>query len=707
MKIPLIMQMHTGENGIATLSMMLGTYKKFVTSNDIRKKCSITRNGVSVKELCNTAESYNLDTEILDIKAKDLYKEKLPVVALWKRKYYVIIKGIKRGNVNLVDAAKGVYSMSLEAFEKKYLGKIIRYKPNKNFTQSGKPKSQISMIYNRVKNYKPAILFTIALNLIVVVFSLLQVQFKKNIIDLVLVRKDLSIFLLLSIILISYSIIIFAINSIKTVNLYGVSRKMSASYGGKLFKKLLHLPYSFYEENSKGELMERIETNLMLDNSLISSFVPKLIAGLMTFLYFFLLFQYNYIMAILCLIIELLFIICTFLFQKRRTMILRNTNMTSGTLNASTLNGLSLIEAIKSTGSEQNFFQMWNKSQYLLWKSKKFTIRLDAVLNSIDLIHSLATSTLLTFLGAWFIINGNITMGILSAFQSVNSSLGASLNSLLSLINVVQTTSTSIERIDDIYERDTRPPVLLKSKDPDKILGTLNVNKVWFSYNNDKNYVLKDISFKVNQGEMVAIVGASGCGKSTLLKLISDMYEPTKGEILYDNKKRNDIPDIVFRSSLTSVDQEIMLFEDSIYNNLCMWDSTIYDFEMVMAAEDANIYDRISKESNSFDTMIYENGKNFSGGEKQRLELARALCLEPSIILLDEFSSALDSLTEKIIFENIKQKRVTCIIAAHRLSTVKQCDKIIIIENGQISAAGTHEELYKGNDYYRRLVDLD
>jgi ABC-type multidrug transport system fused ATPase/permease subunit len=264
---------------------------------------------------------------------------------------------------------------------------------------------------------------------------------------------------------------------------------------------------------------------------------------------------------------------------------------------------------------------------------------------------------------------------------------------------------TNIERIEDINAREGIPEIPVQDENPDKLRGIVQVDHISYYYNKGDNRALDDINFTVGQGEMVALVGASGCGKSTLMKILSGMYEPVEGKVLYDGKERREIPDVIFHGSLACVDQEVMLFEDTISSNVKMWDDTIRDFEMILAARDAQIYDRITREREGFDANIQEDGKNFSGGERQRLELTRALSLETSILLLDEFTSALDSLTEQKVFDAIRKKGVSCIIAAHRLSTVIQCDKIIVMDHGKIVEMGTHDELYRANGIYRKLIE--
>lgn len=705
MKIPVIMQMHSGENGIAMVAAMLACYKKYVPFEELRKTCTNSRNGMSIGNLCSAAESYGLMTEIVQLDVEALRKEKKPVVVYWKKKYYAIVKKIKKNKVSLMDPAKGAYDISLEQFQKKYSGKAIRFEKGPEFQPDGRQESSIHVIYNRLKNYKFALALTVILNSLVVFLGTYRITLRKDLIDDVMVNGDMDRFLPLSAALIGLALVVLILNSAKLIQLYSVSRRMSASSGSKLFRKLFALPIRFYEQNSKGELLERIENNTSLDNSLISSLVPKVVNSVMTFFYFGLMIQYNSIVAVICIVVEFFFIFISVTLQRKNAIIQRSINASSGAMNTSLINGMSIIETIKATGSERQFFGMWSSTQQSYQEDQNATVQITAVSSMADSIHTVTTSAILLFLGAYFIMVGQITVGILTAFQSIYNTMSASLQSMLSTANTVQKMRTNIERIEDINAREGVPEIPVQDENPDKLRGIVQVDHISYYYNKGDNLALDDINFTVGQGEMVALVGASGCGKSTLMKILSGMYEPVEGKVLYDGKERREIPDVIFHGSLACVDQEVMLFEDTISSNVKMWDDTIRDFEMILAARDAQIYDRITREREGFDANIQEDGKNFSGGERQRLELTRALSLETSILLLDEFTSALDSLTEQKVFDAIRKKGVSCIIAAHRLSTVIQCDKIIVMDHGRIAEMGTHDELYRANGIYRKLIE--
>lgn len=707
MNVPVIMQMHTGENGLAVLAMMLAYYKKYVTFEELRKTCVFSRNGMELKDLANSAQRYGLNTEVISCSADELKDCDFPIAVLWKKKYYCIVRKIRRKMVYVTDPAKGEYTITYDRFQELFSGQAIKFSKGESFVPGGRIESSLSLIYKRIANYKYTLILTVILNSLAVALGTYQIVVRKALIDDVMVGGNKLRFLPLMILMIAIAVIVFLLNSLKLVQLYKVSRRMAADAGSKLFKRLFAMPIRFYEQNSKGELLERIESNISFDNSLISSLVPKVVNSIMTFFYFALMINYNLPVAIACIGLEILFMLVSFLLQRRNAIIQRSINASSGAMNTSLLNGLSVIETIKATGSERIFFGMWSKAQQGYQENQHSTLRINSLLSFVGSIHRIVVSAILLFVGAYLIIRGEITLGMLSAFQAIYNNMSASLESMLSTAGTIQKMRTTIERIEDINRREVIKPVPIpEGEDVDKLRGIIKVDNVSFSYNNGDGLVLSNINFDLNQGEMIALVGASGCGKSTLMKIISGMYKPTEGNVFYDGKKRDEIPDVVFNSSIACVNQEIMLFEDSIENNIKMWDDTVADFEMILAARDAQIHERIAQEIGGYKAMVCEGGRNFSGGEKQCLELARALAIDTSTLLLDEFTAAMDSITEKKVFDSIRRKGVSCIIAAHRLSTVAQCDRILVMEHGKIVEDGTHEELLKAGGVYSKLIEV-
>lgn len=401
-----------------------------------------------------------------------------------------------------------------------------------------------------------------------------------------------------------------------------------------------------------------------------------------------------------------MFSIIVMVLQRYSLTIMRSAIRSSDATRASLFRGLNAIDTIKVSGSEESFYRLWSHSIYLDQSNTMKSQNMMSCINLVRNMQSVFISVTILGFGGFLISKGEITMGMLMGFQTVFSSFSNSMLSVASTGKQVMKIRTTQERMEDVFSEESKEEVKMSpEKNYYKLKGKIEIENLSYCYNKGEEPAISDINLSVNQGEAVALVGRSGCGKSTLMKIISGVYPEYDGKLTFDGKTRKEIPDTVFYSSIASVNQDINMFETNIKNNLKMWDSTIEDYEVILAAVDAQIHNRILKERQGYLSDVSTDGKNFSGGERQRLELARALSQEPTILLLDEFTSALDADTEDKVFRGIKNRSVSCIIAAHRFSTVVQCDKIVVMDQGRIVEVGTHQELYKKNGLYRQLIE--
>lgn len=708
MKIPVVIQMQPGENGAAALCMILGYYRRFVSLAEMREVCICSRNGSSPAQIVQAAAAYGLDAAAEKTPVSGLASMPLPLLVIWRRKNYVIIKSIRKNIVTLVDPSSGEYKMTWQKFEALYAGTAFTFTPNASFRAGGKREPLVSLIWERLKPLKWPFCIVGGLTILCVFLNLRMTYIRSDFMDQILNQpgnqsKAFTLLLIYLSLLLAYT----AAAMVKTWLINRTSRSNSARSGSLLFKKILAQPMHFFEQYSPWNLISRISSNLTLDNSIITSLTPRIVDAAMTMVYIFNLFSTQAVMAAVCLAIVILSTALTLVIQEKNAIMSRSM-ATNGTLvSSSLLNGMNMIETIKSTGSERDFYNMWYESQAKYNKNRiarsRFSIYSFYVIN----ISQGLLQTVQLFLGAYFVIKGNITLGMMAFFQSILNSLISAVHNGLDTMDKLQTMRTDIERVNDISRRDSRTVIPLdesKYGEPDKLGGSVSASHLVYRYNPGDDPAVNDVSFEIKPRQMVAFVGATGSGKSTVLKMLADLYKPESGEIFYDGKLRRDIPDVVFHSSVGTVDQETVMFEDSVYNNISMWDSTIEHFEVVLAARDAKIEERILRNVGDYNAMILENGRNYSGGELQRLELARALAHEPTLLLLDEFTSALDALTEDRLMKSIREKGTTCVIVAHRLSTIVDCDQIFVMDHGRIVEHGTHGELYAKGGLYRRLI---
>ncbi len=707
MGIPLITQIQASDNGGAALAMMLGFYKRYVSVSEMRKVCISSRNGSSVAQVCAAAEHYGLKAEGKKLSFDELRGHKLPVLVCWKKKFYCVVEKITKKQITVLDPAKGRYSITIDKFICSYSGQSIELSPGPDFKPGGQRISTISMLAERLSGYKKHFILLSLFSAALVFLNILYLNYKQEMVDVVMADSKNDGFFYTSIALVAIMLVQFILNVTKEVTTAKVSRRMAAESGAATYRQLFRLPLRYFEKISRGEIMERLDSNTKIDNSILTTLTPKLFNAVALIFYIVLIYSYNAVLATVLLVVYLIISTAIISIQKYSVMINRSIVSTNESMRSSLLNALNSIDSIKASGSEDKFFRLWNEQVNDLRDENANSLMIDALLSMLQTLQSLLTSAIMLILGAYLIIKGHLTIGMYSCIQTVFNTIGNTMQGLFSTTKQIQTMRTTLERIDDIKNYDTVPEIPIPDdSEPDKLSGEVTCEHLYYRYNEGDDPVLKDVSLTVSPGEMVALVGASGCGKSTLMKLIGGMYQVQDGSITYSGKKREEIPDVVFHSSVGCVDQEVNMFADSIRANLKVWDDTVEDFEMILAARDAQIHNRIIKNNYGYDAIVSDNGRNYSGGEQQRLELARTLAAEPNLMILDEFTSALDAMTEKKVFDAIRNKGVSCLIAAHRFSTVVECDKIIVMEHGRIVEQGTHSELYEARGLYYKLLCL-
>ena len=708
MKIPVVIQMQPGENGAAALCMMLGFYKKYVSLEEMREACICSRNGSSPEQIVQAAQKYGLDAEVTQVPGSDLPSTPMPALVVWRRKYYAIIKSIRRGIVTVVDPSSGEYKLTWEKFESLYSGTVISLKKGAAFVPGGKREPLLTLIWGRLRALKWPICALGILTVLCVWLNLRMTHIRSDFLDNILGNENTAKagYILLFTYLAVLTLYTLA-SMLKTWLANRTSWANSARSGSLLFKKILVQPLQFFEQYSPWNLISRVNSNMTLDNTMITALAPRVVDAAMTMVYIFDLFSTQSMLALICLLIVIISTGLTLLIQSKSAIMSRSMVSNGTAVSSSLLNGMNMIETIKSTGSERDFYNKWYENQTRYNQSRMGRFRFSMMSSAVSTLSQGLLVTVQLFLGAWLVTQGRLTLGAMAFFQSILNSMITSINHSLDTVDTLQTMRTDIERVDDINHRQSRTSIPLDETtygEPDKLNGSVRVSHLCYRYNPGDALAVNDVSFEVQPGQMVAIVGQTGCGKSTVLKLLADLYTPESGEILYAGKRRQDIPDVVFHASVGTVDQEAVMFDDSIYNNIRMWDDTIEHFEVVMAARDACIEERILRNIGDYSAIILENGRNYSGGELQRLELARALAHEPTLLLLDEFTSALDAMTEDRVMKAIRDKGTTCVIVAHRLSTIVDCDRIYVMEQGRIVQQGTHEELYAQEGLYRQLI---
>ncbi len=705
-KVPLIMQMNASENGAAALSMILAYYKKFVPISEVREQCVSSRNTTTVSQLCKAAAHYQLETvceECTD--TEKLRKLKYPVIAQWNKRYYAIICGVGRKTVRLCDPARGQYNITIESFWKRFGGTILRIRPGAEFHPSGKPDSMLEILWNHMKGNGGVFGKVILIRGMATAAVIITVLLSRSIMDEIMSKGEKRLILpfLLALAFLVLCRIILSVG--ETLYILKESRRMTAQSAVNLYKTILMQPMHFFEERFSGDLVHRMDANTYLNYTILQKLTPRAIDFASAIFYIALMFYYNVPITCMILGVEAIYALANHLLNKKISTVSRSISTAESAANSRTLHGMDMMETIKITGAEHAYFTSWIDSQNAFDEGKYKLIRLYTLSGFMTNLRNYLSSALLLFAGVFFIINGFFTMGLLSLYMTVVQNMQNNMEQMTDIMKELQLVRTDIERVDDILQMKTMPEIELGETVPEKIKGDICIKDVCFSYGLNDQAILENFNLKIGKGESVAIVGKTGCGKSTLLKLLTGLYQPESGEILYDGKSLSEIPTAIAHASIASADQEIMMFADSAGNNIRLWDELIEDYEMIHAAKDAQIHSVIADSHGGYESKIVEHGRNYSGGELQRIELARALAKEPTVLILDEFTSALDAITEEKVFQAIMKRGITCVIAAHRLSTVMLCDRVIVMNHGKIMEEGAPLQLYNQGGWFTRLME--
>ena len=710
--VPVIMQMEALECGAASLAMVMAYYGKWVPLEQVRLDCGVSRDGSNARNMLVAARSYGFEAQGFRCETAALRDGiELPCIIHWNFNHFVVLDGFRGNYAWINDPARGEVKVPLEEFDRAFTGVCLQIVPGEDFEPSGKRKSTLAFARSRLKGAGAAVAFVLLSTVIGYLFGIINPAFSRFFMDRLLTgenRELLYPFLLLMIAMGLAQVIVSWVQAVYSLKING---KMAIVGSSEFMWKVLRMPTEFFSQRLAGDILQRQGTNASIASTLVNTLTPLLLNTLMMIVYLVVMLRCSVLLTVVGLVTIVLNLLVSQLISAKRVNITRVQMRDSGKLSAATVSGIQMVETIKSSGAENGYFQKWAGYQASVNAQSVRFARLNQILGMIPSALSAIADALVLILGVLLAMQGKFTLGMIMLFQGFLNSFMSPAMMIISAGQSLQEMRTEMERVEDVMQYPTDPHFsdapLSEDEDYSKLSGEVEIKNISFGYSRLGQPLIRDFSMHIRPGSRVAFVGPSGCGKSTLSKLISGLYRPWSGEILFDGKPIESIDRSVFTGSVAVVDQDIVLFEDTIAGNIKMWDESIEDFEMILAARDAQIYDDIMAREGGFYGTLTEGGKDLSGGQRQRLEIARVLAQDPSIIIMDEATSALDAKTEFELVKAVKDRGITCIVIAHRLSTIRDCDEIIVLDHGEVVERGTHEELMARGGAYTELIASD
>ena len=706
-RVPVVMQLEMLECGAASLTMIMNYYQKWITLEQARVDCGVSRDGSSAKNIITAARSYGMVAKAWKLEPEDLREEgPFPCIIHWGFNHFVVLCGFKGRGAVLNDPARGRVTVSWEEFDKEFTGICLTFEPGENFEPSGERKSILAYASERLKGTSAAVLFVVLTTTISSLMGIISPVFGRIFLDRLLTGRNpdwlmpftaaMSLFAILN-------ITVLWIAAIYSVRIQG---KMAAVGSASYLWRVLRLPMQFFGQRIPADISDRQGTNASIAGTLVNTFAPLVIHAATMVFYLVIMVRYSLVLSLIGIGAIVINLVVSRLISDKRVNITRVQMRDSAKLSGATASGIKMIETIKASGAEKGYFGRWAGFQASVNTQNVRYVRLNMFLGMIPTAITTLANMAVLGLGVALVLRGQFTVGMVMAFQGFLSSFMAPATSLIQAGQSLQEMITQMERVDDVMSYPIDPVFEEKEKtgEYEKLTGAIEMENISFGYSRLGDPLITDFSLSVKPGQKIAFVGRSGCGKSTLAKLLSGLYQPWTGSITFDGTPIGEIDRNVFTGSIAVIDQDITLFEDTIADNIKMWDSSIEDFEMILAARDAGIHDDIVQKDGGYGHKVLEGGKDFSGGERQRIEIARALAQDPTICILDEATSALDAKTEYEVVKSISDRGITCIVIAHRLSTIRDCDEIIVLDRGRVIERGTHEELFAKGGFYTQLV---
>jgi len=714
-RTPTMLQMEAVECGAAALGIVLGYYGRIVPLTELRLECGVSRDGSKASNVLKAARLYGLNAKGFKKSLAAVQEIKPPFIVFWNFNHFLVVEGFVEKNVYINDPATGPRKVSLDEFDQGFTGVILVMEPGPEFKKGGKKKGIIPALATRLQTSRLAIIFCLVAGLLLTIPRLAIPAFTQVFIDEIIIenRTDWLRPLVLGMVL--TALLTGLLTRLQLTYLRRLLLKLSVTMSGQFIWHTIRLPVGFYAQRFAGEISSRVQLNDQVAQILSGRLATTIIDSVMIVFYALIMFFYDPLLTLIAIIFAVANFIALQSLSRSRVDANIRLSQETGKVAGIAISGIQSIETVKASGLELDLF-----SKFAGYYAKSINAQQELgiptrVLGTFSTVLTSVAVTSILVVGGFRVMAGSLSIGGLIAYQTLTGEFFQPVNQLVNFAGTLQDLEANLNRLDDVLENPIDPEAqraidqdnsspAMYSQESFKLQGYVELRGLTFGYSRLEDPLIQDLNLSLKPGQRVALIGGSGSGKSTVAKLLTGLYQPWSGEILLDGIPRRQITRPILANSLAMVEQEIFLFAGTVRDNLTLWDSTVPEEDIIAACQDAAIHDLILNTPGGYNSQLSEGGMNLSGGQRQRLEIARALVRNPSILVLDEATSALDAETELIIDRNLRRRGCSCIVVAHRLSTIRDCDEIIVLERGKVVQRGTHEELRNQPGVYTRLV---
>ena len=707
---PVLLQMHASECGAACLGSILAYFGRWVPLTELREKCEVSRDGSSAASILRAARHFGLGCNGLSVRTDQLKSLPLPLILFWQFSHFVVLEGFDGRNFYLNDPATGRRRVSADEFDKDYSGIALRFKCGDDFRTGGERPGLYGQLGTLLAGSWSVLTGVLACALMLTLLALVVPASLSVFVDDVLDNHGPWGGLVAA--LIGGGVLVYVLSWLKYRFLKRLSVRISVIGYNRGLSRLLRLPVEFFDHRLVGDLTDRVSSIDRIAKNLTDQFLILLIDMAISAVLLVAMLTYDVLLTLVVVLLALLHGMMAHFLNALRTVQSQAMRREQGLLIGFGMQMLSHADNLRTTGSDDRFFSRWSGQQARELHARQLHSELGSINAALPGLIAVFRSAAVLGIGASLVMAGEMTLGTLVGFYVLAEMFLAPVGRFLEFADKRLALETDLQRLEDISKSSEDP--VFKRRNPEaeaiptfngrlQLAGQLELRNVTFGFNKSRPPLIKDFNLVIGPGQRVAVVGPSGSGKSTLARLVSGICQPWSGEILFDGHPRDEIPEEVLRRSISMVDQDVVLFSASLRDNITLWNPAVPDELIVAAARDACIHDEILLRPHGYSTFVEEGGVNFSGGQRQRLEITRALVGNPTVLILDEATSALDAATEEYVDDALRRRGVTCLIVAHRLSTVRDCDEIIVLDKGAEVQRGTHDELIADRDgtYYK------